>query len=355
MDVTYLQQRRKEVLQAVVEIYIATAVPVSSQAIAQKMRSKISAATIRNIMAELDRDGHIIQPHTSAGRVPTDKGYRYYIDCSLEEEQLTSEDKKLIQGRFPLQNDIFDELLPWTLTILSSYSGYTALAFFSGLKKILFKHLELVAMAGGKLLVVLVSNEGIIKTALIQMPDDIDDHQLPRIARFLNEEFAGLSFEVIQQRLALQFLFSADSLFPLIKMARQILELVLAGSDKERLYFSGTSYILEQPEFQNTQRLQKVLRSLEKQGPLLLIMKEALNYDGVKVHIGGETACVDFQECSLVTSNFKSRDKTVGTLGIIGPRRMFYARVISVVKYIAQSLGEKISDSKGEFYHAKKQ
>ncbi|MFH1244863.1 MAG: heat-inducible transcriptional repressor HrcA [Candidatus Omnitrophota bacterium] len=345
MDITYFHKRRKEVLQAVVETYIETVVPVSSEAVTRKIRSKISPATIRNIMAELDHEGLVFQPHTSAGRVPTDKGYRYYIDSLLEVEQLTPEDKELIQERYALQNEVFDELLPQTLTILASCSGYTAVAFSSGLKKILFKRLEFVPMPGQKFLVVLVSNEGIVKTALVQMPGDVEQSQLPRIANFLNEEFAGLSFEAIQQRISLQCLSPVDSFFPLIRMAKQILELTLASFDRERLYFSGTSYILEQPEFQDAQRLQGVLRSLEKQGPLLLIMKDALDYDGVKVHIGRETACADFRECSLVISNFKSRNKTVGTLGIIGPRRMFYSRVISTVKYIAQSLGERIADS----------
>jgi len=244
MAVTALNIRGKKILQAIVESYIETAVPVSSQAIARRLRLRLSTATVRNIMAELDELGLIWQPHTSAGRIPTDRGYRYYIDSISEPEELTSGERELIEQRYPQQSEALDEFLTGALRILSGFSGYTSLAFSS--------------------------------------------------------------------------------------------------FGRDRLYVERVSCILEQPEFQNTRKLQVILRTFEEEEPLLKIMKDDLDPDGVKVHIGRENPCEDIQECSLVIANFKIKDRNMGALGIIGPRRMSYPKVISTVSYMAQALGERI-------------
>lgn len=245
MFVTPLDKRRKEVLQAIVEAYIESAAPVSSQAIAQRLHQRISTATIRNVMAELDELGFVWQPHTSAGRIPTDQGYRYYIDTLAEIGQLNPEEKGLIPTRPLPEKDAFDELLAEFLHTLSNFSGYTALAF--------------------------------------------------------------------------------------------------SAITDERLYIERTSCILEQPEFQNIPKLASILRAFEQQKPLLEIMRQDLEPDGVKVHIGKENPCVDIQECSLIVSNFKLNKKNMGTMGIIGPRRMSYPKAISTVNYITQALSERLS------------
>jgi len=245
MVVTYLNTRGKEILRAIVEAYIETVTPVSSQHITQRLRLHLSAATIRNVMAELDILGFIWQPHTSAGRIPTDKGYRYYIDTILQPEQLTLQERELLGRQAFAEDEAFDELLTEFLHILSNFSKYTAVAF---------------------------------------------------------------------------------SCF-----------------DKDRFYVTGASYILEQPEFQDAQKLQPILKSFEREEPLLAIMKEDLKQDGVKIHIGSENLCEEIQECSLVISNFKIRARNMGVLGIIGPRRMSYPKVISTVDYVAQAFGERMA------------
>lgn len=248
MFVTPLNTRRKEALQAIVEEYIQTAAPVSSQMIARKMRSAVSSATVRNIMAELDELGLVWQPHTSAGRIPTDRGYRYYIDSLLEVDELPPEERALIQRQYPSYAEISDELLREILRVLSNYCGYTALAFSS---------------------------------------------------------FA-----------------------------------------QDRLYVERISYILEYPEFRDAQKLQLLLRMLEKREPLLEIMKADLNTDGVCVHIGKENPYEEIQECSLVVSGLKMGNEKIGTLGIIGPRRMSYAKVISTVGYVAEVFNQRFTDDK---------
>jgi heat-inducible transcriptional repressor len=342
MFVTNLNERTKKVLQAIVESYIETAMPVSSQAIAQLFRQRISAATIRNVMAELDDLGLIFQPHTSAGRIPTDKGYRYYIDTLLSVEQLTKDEQEFIESQYLIQDEVFDELLHAILRILSNFMGYTAIAFSAGLKKILFRKLELVCVQSTKLLVVMVSQEGMLKTTVVQLPYTIGQMELVKIAKFLNEEFNGLTLGEIKARLSLRLLSSSDSFFYLLKKATDILDLSFNNFNKDKLYYEGTSYIFEHPEFQDSQKLQAILRTLEKQEPLLRIMKEDIDGDGVKVHIGQENQCQDIQECSLVVSNFKLRNVKMGALGIIGPRRMSYAKVISAVDYAARIFSERM-------------
>lgn len=344
MFVTPLNTRRKKVLQAIVEVHIETVSAVSSQAIAQRLRSSLSPATIRNVMAELDQLGLIWQPHTSAGRIPTDKGYRYYIDSLLEPEQLTPGERELIERCCPTQNEALDRLLTETLRILANFSGYTAMAFSSGLRRILFKRLELVPLKPHRLLVVLISQGGLVKTEVIQMPFKIESQELVKIAKILNEELAGLSLDEIKEQLSLKILAAKDVFFHLLKKASQILDLTFASFDKDRLYLEGTSHILEQPEFQNAHKLQAILRAFEQQDSLLEILRDDLSPDGIKVHIGRENSCENIQECSLVISNFKIRNRNMGSLGIIGPRRMPYARAISAVSYIAQILSERMVD-----------
>ncbi|UCB56892.1 MAG: hypothetical protein JSV30_06775 [Candidatus Omnitrophota bacterium] len=246
MNVTPLNTRRKEILQSIVELYIESAIPVSSQAVARRLEWRISAATVRNVMAELVDLGLLWQPHTSAGRVPTDSGYRYYINSLLEIEELTRSEQELIESGYPSNPEAFDELLTGVLQLLSNVSRYTAFAF--------------------------------------------------------------------------------------------------SALGKERLYITGTSYILEQPEFQDARKLQGILRTFERQEPLLEIIKEDLAREGVKVHIGGENPYEDIRECSLVISNYKIKDTDTGALGIIGPRRMSYAKAISTVDYIARTFSAGFSD-----------
>ncbi|MBN3038306.1 MAG: heat-inducible transcription repressor HrcA [Candidatus Omnitrophica bacterium] len=342
MVVTDLNKRRKKILQAIVELYIETAVPVSSQAIAQRLRWRISAATIRNVMAELIEMDLIWQPHTSAGRIPTDKAYRYYIDSLLELEQLTSQEKEFIESQYPARNEAFEELLKEILRLLSSFSGYTTVAFSSGLTRILFKKLEFVSLQTSKLLVVLISPEGLVKTTVVQVPYKIEQPELLKIARFLNAQFEGLALDEIKERLSLQVLNTQDAFFHILRKATQILELAFGGLQKDELYLEGTSCILKQPEFQNAQKLQAIFRAFEKQEPLLSIIKRGLDVDGVRVYIGKEGLCEDIQECSLVLSNFKIEDRYFGTLGVIGPRRMCYAKVISAVDYMADILSQRL-------------
>ncbi|TRZ51405.1 MAG: hypothetical protein D4S01_04795 [Dehalococcoidia bacterium] len=246
MSLTSLDTRRKEILHAIVEGYIQTASPISSQAIAQRLRWRVSAATVRNVMAELDELGFLWQPHTSAGRIPTDKAYRYYIDSLLEIEQLTEEECRLLESQYPQEKEDFEELLSDILRILSNFSRYTALGF----------------------------------------------------------SFSG----------------------------------------RDRFYFAGASCILEQPEFQDTHKFQAILRTFEQPKALISIMKRELGSEGVKVYIGGENCYRDIQECSLVISNFKINNSSFGVLGIIGPQRMSYPKVISTVDYMARILNERVAN-----------
>lgn len=344
MSVTPLNTRRNKVLQAIVETHIETAAPVSSQAITYRLRSRLSPATIRNVMAELAQLGLIWQPHTSAGRLPTDQGYRYYTDSLLEPERLTAQEKELIKRSCLRQNEALDRLLTETLRILANFSGYTALAFSSGLRKILIKRLELVSLQSHRLLVVLISQAGLVKVQVVQMPYEIEGQELMKIAKFINQQLVGLSLDEIKEQLSMKILAAKDAFFHLLKKASEILDLTFASFDKDKLYLEGASHILEQPEFQDAHKLQAILRTFEQEDPLLEILKDDLNPDGIKVHIGRENPCQDIQECSLVISNFKIRNRNIGSLGIIGPRRMPYARAISAVSYIAQTLSEGIVD-----------
>ena len=343
MFISDLNKRRNKILQVIVESYIETAQPVSSQSISQRLRSRISSATIRNAMHQLDELGLIWQPHTSAGRIPTDKGYRYYIDTLLEVGVLTHNERELMQSRYPSQNEAYEELLKEVLNLLSALSGYTTMAFSTGLKSILFKKLELISVYSSKILVVLVSPEGSLKTAVVQLPYQVTQTELVKIARFLNEEFEGLRLDEIKAKLSARVLFTQDAFFHLLKKATEILNAASEYFNKDILFIEGTSHIFEQPEFRDAQKVYGIFKVIEEKAPLLSILKEGLENEGVNVYIGRENDCVDIQECSLVVSSFKVQDSKLGAIGILGPRRMSYAKVISAVDYMSQMLSQRIT------------
>lgn len=247
MHVTDLERRRNEILKAIINAHIDTALPVGSAALSRRFQFDLSPATIRNTMAELERDGFITQPYTSAGRIPTDKGYRYYIDSLMEVEELAPEEEERIEEKYQLHEiRDYEDLFLETSRILCQWTNYTALVHF-----------------------------------------------------------------------------------PL--------------SLRNRLYLEGTSFILEQPEFQDTQKVKLIFRAFDDKAELLSIMETDLKTEGVNVHIGKENRYADLQECSLITSSYKMSNKFRGTLGIIGPKRMSYSRVISVVNYVADLVTRMVS------------
>lgn len=334
--------RKEKILELVIEDYINTASPISSRAISRRLRKTLSPATIRNIMADLEDAGLITHPHTSAGRIPTDKGYRYYLDTLMQASLLTDEEKRRVDKTFRQKFEQIDELMVVTSRLLSSISEEVGLVTFPSLEKGVFKHIELVEIDKNKILIVLVTRSGLIKNIIVEFDEMFKKNDLNKIANFLNNRFNGIPLYEIKKSLTQQLLIEKDSLFYILDEAKKIIDLML-NSIRGRIYLEGTSNVIGQPEFRkNLDKIESLLEVLENPVLLSSIAKRNLDKAGVAIYIGEETEIEGLCDCSMVVTNYAMKNDCVGVLGIVGPKRMQYAKIVSLVDYISKILSEVI-------------
>lgn len=344
MNASDLKIRRNKILEAIIDAHVDTALPVGSFAISHRLRVSLSPATIRNIMAELEELGYIWQPHTSAGRVPTDKGYRYYVDTLMEAQYLTKDEEEEIGSRYEAKKDTLEKIVEETSKVLSIVTHCAGLALFPKVKRELFKRVELILVEPKKVLAVLVSSSGLVRNSTIPFEGEIEESELQRVSQFLNQEFKGKTIGEIESHLERQLLMEQHSFFYILKRALEIVHSSAVNTQEDKLYLEGASHILEQPEFNNTERVKPILRALEERCELLEIMNRDLEEGKIAIHIGSESGYEDIQECSLVISPYTIGNCSIGTLGIIGSKRMLYSKVVPVVRFISQIVGQLIGD-----------
>jgi heat-inducible transcriptional repressor len=341
MFVTDLETRRNRILATIIDTYIRTASPVGSASVSKRFRlSGFSPATIRNIMVELEELGYLTQPHTSAGRIPTQKAYRYYVDSLMKDEYLIPEEKELIQREYVSESEELESIFEKTSQLLSTLTHCAGMTLFPKVTRDAFKHLELICVGPNRALVVLVTSSSLVKSAMVELHQKKSQEELQRLSRFLNQKLEGLALGEIRDYLFRKSLEEDEPSFLLLKEGIEIINAsqVLEGMD--RLCLEGTSFIIEQPEFKDSMRRNAILKALEEKRDLLKIMNGDLGEEGVRVHIGSENRFESMRDCSLVVSNYRAKGKSLGTLGVLGPIRMVYPRVVSVVRFAADKLGQ---------------
>ncbi len=339
-----LKERQKEVLRIIVSTYVKSVNPVGSRTIAQHYRNELSPATIRNEMHDLEERDYIQQPHTSAGRVPTDKGYRYFVDHLMSESKVPPHVAALVAREYRNQMDNVETLIERTSQILSTLSEQAGLVIFPTFEGLVLKRLELTSLGRQHLLVVWVTDNGFVQNRVINMKEEIPEEELTRITRFLNQELKGLLLEEVQPHLAKKLEEVQDSLRAICHMARSIVIESFPKTEQRRLSVEGSRYILEQPEFQNWEKSRQLFKTLETREFLADLVEERLGEQssGVQVKIGLEHHCEDIWDCSFVTAHYRVNQRTVGTLGILGPRRMEYDKIISLVDFVSRRFGEAL-------------
>ncbi|MGE4357133.1 MAG: heat-inducible transcriptional repressor HrcA [Candidatus Omnitrophota bacterium] len=344
MQVLDLQSRKDKILGTIVETYIEEAKPVSSRTIARKLRFKFSPATIRNIMADLEEEGYITHPYTSAGRVPTDKGYRYYVDNLMPVEELTPQEKREIMREYVSTGKDISVLMDKTSRLLARLTEEAGIVVYPYLKKSRLKHVELIDIGNNSVLMVLVTNAGLIKNLILQFPHAYSRSQLEKISNLFNMELGGTYLSEIWKYLMQRRLSGELSLYNLFKDAFSILEEAFKKLEEEKFCFEGATQIISQPEFEDRVALTNLLRLIEEKRLFLDIIARDMEEDGIKVHIGEENIFEEVKSLSLITANYRIEGNTVGALGVVGPTRMAYAHVFSIVKYIAQALENVLQD-----------
>lgn len=340
------EARRNEILLTIIRAHILTAQPVGSQAVSKVSRLGVSSATIRNVMAELEEEGYITHPHTSAGRVPTNKGYRFYVDHLLEQERLNEEERRQIETVYQKKEQLVEQIMQKTAQLLSRMTQQVAVCMSPPLMSSSLRRIEMVPLENRQFLLVLISNTGLVKHAVVQLDEEIHRDELVHLCNFLNNELSGMSLDETMTHLYRRLLDERSSFFHICKRAQYILEQSGVMESEEVFFLEGAGTILEKPEFQNSERARPILKILEEKIPLLKILRQDGESEGLHVHIGEEHGLEGMYHCTLITRTYRVGQKSRGTIGVMGPTRLDYSRAISVVESIADKLSE-ISEAFG--------
>ncbi|MDD5449554.1 MAG: heat-inducible transcriptional repressor HrcA [Candidatus Omnitrophica bacterium] len=341
MPLKDIMERQNKVLEIIISSYVGTALPVGSRSVSKVIG--FSSATIRNIMSDLEEQGYITHPHTSAGRIPTDKGYRCYVGSLMRLKNIKTEEARRIDEEYRLKRKNIEDIIKKTTEILAGITHQTGIVLFPKFKRSVFKRINLVSIGRKKVLVVLVASTGIVRHFIIDTKDDLD-REVEAITNLLNSEYYGLTIDGIKGKLLRRLKEERDSSRSLIEEASDIIDSMLQLFQEDELYLGGTSCLLSQPEFESANSVKSMLRIFEDKSALSRLMEEDLEKEGITVYIGKENKNKDMQNCSIVTSSYRFKDEFIGRLGIIGPTRMEYSHLIPAVNYISEIVTRTLNE-----------
>lgn len=345
-DYEVLDERTQNILIAVVRNFIQTADPVGSRTISKRFDFGLSPATIRNVMADLEELGFLEQPHTSAGRIPTDKAYRRYVDHIQTVELPSPEDVEIIARWYtPLAGDN-DEMMLATSRLLSEVSNYAGVVL-STFSKSIFKRIEFVKVRDRHVLAIFVMDTANVHNKLITLEDELTQDELHKISNYLNHEFSGRPLRQIRQQVLERMHEEKAQYDELVQQAINIGAKTFdeTAETEGDIYLGGTVNIMDQPEFStNVGRMKELFKAFEEKSRLIRILDRCLDESGINVVIGTETPFQDIQDCSFVTRTYTYDDRTVGVLGVVGPKRMVYPRIMALVDYTAKIVSQKLTN-----------
>ena len=344
-DTRHLDERRRDILKLIIRSYISSGEPVGSRTLAKFMDWRLSPATIRNIMADLEEAGYLTHPHTSAGRIPSEQGYRFYVDHLADSGKVRKSDERYI-SRMLAESSTPEDVMLCASHLLSTISKNVGIVIAPPMASTILKHIEFLDLGDGKLLVILVSTSGLLQRKLIRVTDRYSREELDKAGKYLVEQFAGKALTQIRNDL-LQIIQAERILFDRMRSLLHTWgETLEAEANLEGIYLQGASNILSQPEFADVERMRTLFQMFEEKGRLVKILNECISSnppEGVRITIGSELGVPNMRYFTLITSSYASSDRTTGFLGIIGPTRMEYERGISLVGYLGRIVGEMIN------------
>lgn len=346
-----LDDRKRRILRVIIDDYIDTAEPIGSRTIARKHELGLSSATIRNEMADLEDMGYLEQPHTSAGRVPSDKGYRLYVDKLLEVRQLNVEDIEIIKKALDVKINELSQLIRQASAIMSRITKYTSLVMAPQMKKSTLKAIQVVPIEPGKALIVVVTNAGIAKNIIIKISDNITPDFIIRVSNIINEKLSGLTVEEINlpviRDIEKEIGLSKEIILPILNGVADCIKEI----ENSEVYLDGTTNIFNYPEFRDVIKAKGFLDILDEKDIVYALLKNSTKNNegrGISVNIGAENLIPEIKDCTLVTTTYSVGNIVIGSIGVIGPTRMEYGRVISSMNYIKQKINEEIFKLLGE-------
>ncbi len=340
MDIIELNDREKSILRNIINYFLLTANPVGSRNLTKKYNLGFSPATIRNIMSDLEDEGFLNHPHTSAGRVPTDKGYRYYVDSLMDPPALANEEKEFIRSELKTFTDETDELFRITSVLLSNITNQLAYVTYPNIDTGILEKLQIVQLTSSRLLVVVAIKLGLVKTITLELKAELNRDHISFVERLLNEKLSGLTFSEIRKTFVERFKDVADTYKPVVRVFIDSADKIFTDVIKnEKGVLTGIKNILKQPEFSDQLHFQNIIELVEDKDIILQFMNDTPSNDQVVVKIGSESNSDIFSDYSVIAKEYRIGD-IKGRLGVVGPKRMQYSKVIAIVEFVAERLSD---------------
>ena len=333
-----LDDRKKKVLQAIVEEYINTAEPVSSNALTNNEELQYSSATIRNEMADLEKAGYLEKTHTSSGRIPSEKGYRYYVDELLKDDNISMEEIKYISDKLETKVNEIEDLTKIATTTISEITHYTTVTIGPNTDEQKIENIKFVLLSPRMMMAVILTDNGLVKETIIKFDEDITDKQVETINYMFNQKLKGQPLQIIdvplEEYLINEMKYSVKVIKPIIEQIKKVI------SEDRQVYLEGANKAFDLPEFNSLAVAKNFVNIIDEKDLMTDILNSGFAKD-INVYIGDENEKEELKDFSVITFKHKVGDKDMGTIGIIGPKRMDYSKVISVMKYINKKLKDK--------------
>ncbi|MFH1395179.1 MAG: heat-inducible transcriptional repressor HrcA [Candidatus Omnitrophota bacterium] len=341
------EQRKNRVLGHIVHSYISTAIPVSSKIVAQVM--DISSATVRNIMAELEDEGYIEHPYTSAGRVPTDSGYRQYVDMVKSHINAEQKESERLAGEYNRKIETIKEIMTKTSFLISRELQSAGVVLLPGIENFYLKQIELVKIKPQTILAIIVMMSNDVKNYVIELDRDVSKTELLRVSNFINENYNESSLSCVLQGLKdtvrnMPFYEHNNEFLQSVQDALLVLDSVVKDYDENELYWEGLNYFMDAASSDNINVTRNLYQMFSEREGLASFMRQELPYEGIRVYIGNENKNEMLNSCSVITCGYSLRNKTVGRIGVIGPTRMDYGHAMRVVSCLGELISSKLEE-----------
>lgn len=344
MKTPLFREKDKNILNLIVENYLKVGKPVSSSSVVRNTPISVSSATIRNIMVKLEDQGYLHKPHASAGRIPTDKGLRFYVNSLLSDALVPRGRISLPVKEFTIDKKGAESLFVQASKVLSEYSDNLGFVITPRITQMNFRHLRFIKVAEDKVLIILVTSFNLALTEIVRTDTYFTQAELDRASRYLNENFRSKNLLIVRDylnkevpRYRMEFMTTLQKLTSLLKTY------FIQEESQSQIFIEGTSKLLEKPELFDMERLKSLFQNFEEKARLAKLLSDFISLDRVKVLIGSELGFPEINECSLILSHYGYDKQILGSLGIIGPKRIPYKNIIPLVDYVAKRLSQTIS------------
>jgi heat-inducible transcriptional repressor len=339
-----LTERDKSILSAIIREYVETGEPVGSRIIARKYLNTLSPATIRNVMSDLEEIGLLYQPHVSAGRIPTPEAFRCYLNDIMEIRGLPRVEKSMISHHMAQKTGDIRETLRKASELLSSISQNASIVILPKFDTFFFKRIDFIRLDETRVMVVLVSRAGMVYNHIVY-GEDVTQHKLDQYTNYLNETYADLTIREMRDKLVKEMSSEKARVDTIIKQALNLGMTALKGvEDVPDIFIQGKETVFNKPELSDLDRLRDIVKVFEDKGRILRILNRVLEIPGVSVLLGEEMEHIGMDNFSMVASGYYRQNIPLGSLGVIGPIRMDYSRVIPLVGYMAKVLSDLLED-----------